>query len=879
MPRSRPNPETLLEQADEEERLQKKGKLKIFFGAAPGVGKTYSMLTEALSKLTGGLDVVIGVVESHGRKDIEILIEKFEAILRCNIEYRNKQLQEFDLEAAIKRHPTLIMVDEMAHTNIAGVMHTKRWQDIKELLERGIDVYTTLNVQHIESLNDVIKQITGVIVHETVPDSILELADSIELVDLPPEDLLKRLEDGKIYIPAQAELALQHFFRKANLSALRELALRFTAERVNQQVQTARRDISEQKIWPTSERLLVCIDHSTFSIKLIRTARRMATSLQAEWLVIYVDSAHNQMSEVERQIAIENLRFAKELGAETSILSGDDLVKEIIEFSHINNITKIIIGKKIRPRWRDMLFSNLSDEIVRASNSIDVYIITGEADEFKIKSSTFVSKQPFLWLEYLYGIITVGVCTLINYFSYPFLLPTNLVLIYLLGVVFMAARGQLGPSIMTALVSLMTYALLFVPVALSFTISDAHYLITFLVMLLITELITHLTMTAKKQSESTRLQERRTAALYRLNRELASHRGTDRLLQIAVNHISDVFDCDVLVLLPGSSGHLMVRSNENQELDVKERSIAQWSYDLGQMAGLGTTTLPSSKSLYYPMQGTSDKIAVLRIQPKNPDKFIAPEQLHLLETIIRQVILAIEVDRLQEEVKKSQIEIEVKGLRSILLSSIARELQIPLADIQSLLKHLIDDLDKIQMAEPAQNIQLYSDQLNRLIEHFLQTLQLEAGVIELKTEPHALEKIINSALIKVKKIANEKPIILHFDSELPTIQCDKTLLVRALINLIENAIKYTPTNTPLDISAKLNDKFIEISVADQGQGIGSEDLEKIFEKFYRGQNPPKSTGAGLGLFICRSIIQMHGGRIWVEPRVNGGSIFKFVLPI
>ena len=881
MSKSRPTPETLLAQAEEEERRKKLGKLKIFFGAAPGVGKTHSMLSEALMKRAAGLDVVIGVVESHGRKEIRELINKFEIIPRFTLEYRGKSLQEFDLDSAIRRMPALILVDEMAHTNIPGIRHNKRWQDIKELLERGISVYTTLNVQHIESLNDVIKQITGVTVQETVPDSILETADSIELVDLPPEDLLKRLAEGKIYIPEQAELASQHFFRKSNLSALRELALRFTAERVNVQVQSERRSLAEQTIWPTSERILVCLDHTPFSIKLIRTAKRMAASFRTEWQAVYVDSPRIRISEEERQNAIQNLRFAEQLGAETSILLGYDIVDEIIQFAKTHNITKLIIGKEVRPRWRQFLFKDLADQLIRHSGSIDIYIITNEKSKSYTHRESRRAPRLLVLKEYIIGLATAIVATLISMLIFPFIKQTNIILIFLLSVIFVSARGNFIASFVTFILSLLAYVFIFVNQSFLITITSTEFLVIWSITFIVTYSITQLAMLANQQVKTTRLQERRTFTLYHLSRALASHRGDESLLQVAAQHIADVFESTVFILTPDSAGHLIAHTTQGEitELPVKEQHIAQWAFDLGQMAGLGTNTLSFTPALYYPLRGSSGKIAMLRIQPNNPKNFIAPEQLHLLETCARQTTLAIEVDRLQEVVRKTQLEIEVKQLRNILLTSISNELQIPLIDIQKTLKRIIDSLTHIKMQDSADLLQKYSNQLNRLIERLVQTLQFEAGVIELKKERQPIEKIIKSALNKSVRIIKTKPVFLHLPNDLPAIPCDKSLLVKVFVNLINNAAKYTPLDTPLDIAVKLKDHVVEISIADKGRGIPSDDIERIFDKFYRGQVPPKKNGVGLGLFICQSIVELHGGKIWAEARPGGGAIFKFVLPI
>jgi two-component system sensor histidine kinase KdpD len=889
MIKQRRKPEEFLQIAKEEQQ-RKKAKLKIFFGAAPGVGKTYTMLSEALTKLTEeGLDVVAGVVETHGRMETKVLLDIFEILPRVSIQYRGKLFEEFDLDAAIKRKPALILVDEMAHTNVTGVRHVKRWQDIEELLNRGIDVYTTLNVQHIESLNDVIRQITGVRVRETVPDLILELADAIELVDLPPEDLLLRLHEGKVYIPEQAELALQHFFRSENLTALRELALRFTAESVDEQMQVQRKVFAEKATWPTVERLLVCVDHKPFSEKLIRTTFRMAKRFKAEWLAVFVDSPRVKITEKQRQRAIQNLRFAEQSGAETSILGGYDIGKEIIDFSHMHNVTTIVIGKKPRQHWKDFFFRSLSNELVRISGAIDVYIITDEKPEIKPKWVFAFKKPVSRWFDYIVSFIVIGLCTVINYFLYSHLAPSNLIMIYLLGVVFIAARGRLGPSIMASILSVIAYDFFFIPPRFSFAINDFQYLVTLLVMLLVTQVISHLTIIAKRQSEATQFHSRYITTLYHLTRTLASHRGVDQLLRIAEKHISEVFDSNVLVLLPNSRDQLVVHTSTDgaTKLNAKERSIAQWVYDMGQVAGLGTPTLSLTNALYYPLQGSSGKIGVLRIQPRKLENFIIdgliiPEQSHLLQTFVRQIVLAIEVDKLQEKVKKSQLEAEIEGLRSILLNSISKELQVPLKKIQHILKKLIAQLNKLKIIEIkdyVKNIKLHTKQFNSLIDDLLQILQLEAGIIELKKEPYPLDRIVDRALNKLIKSLQAKPVTVDIPPNLPKIHCDHILIEQVFVNLIDHTIKFTPPEAPIDISADLKENFVEVSIAGHPQDFIIEDIEQIFERYYKELIPPNIEEYTLSLSICRSIIHLHGGKIWVESHKDLGGIFKFMLEV
>ncbi|MGB6976652.1 MAG: DUF4118 domain-containing protein [Gammaproteobacteria bacterium] len=644
MAEQRPTPEQLLHRAQEEERKQQRGKLKIYLGAAPGVGKTYAMLQDALGQRAEGLDVVVGVVETHGRQEIAAMLKNLEILSPTTFDYRGKQLSEFDLDAALKRNPGLILIDEMAHTNAPGARHDKRWQDIEEILNNGIDVHTTLNVQHVESLNDVVAQIIGIRVKETVPDSTLELADTIELVDLPPEELLVRLQEGKVYIPEQVGLAKENFFRKGNLIALRDLALRVTAECVETQVLLYRHGEGIQRIWPTKERLLVCVGPGSKSAKVIRAAKRMATGLQAEWIAVHVEAPRLRLSQAEHNQVIENLRLAALLGAETRILHGRDLVKEIINFAHEWNITKIIIGKQIRPRWKELLFRNLPDELVRYSKEIDVYIITGDATEAKPPVLTPI-KRRIPWK--IYGISTgiVALATLIDFLLYSHVGLSNLIMVYLLGVTVVALFGRLGPSLLASILSVLAYDFFFVPPRFSFLVTETQYFITLIVMFLVTQIISYLTILLRRQIEGMRRTERRIAALHTLSRQLASTRGIDRLLDIVVHFIADVFDSDVMVLLP-EEGQLMVYARYKTDivLDDKELSVAQWVYEVGQMAGLGTDILPISDAIYVPLLASKGPVGVLRVCPFQRQRVLTPEQMHLLEVCAYQIGLALEVE-------------------------------------------------------------------------------------------------------------------------------------------------------------------------------------------------------------------------------------------
>lgn len=642
----RPDPNALLQQVIEEEQQKQRGKLKIYLGAAPGVGKTYSMLHEAMGEQAKGLDIIVGIVESHGRVEIEEILKKFIVLPKITIDYHGKKLQEFDLDSSLKRNPGLILIDEMAHTNVSGVRHKKRWQDIKELLDRGIDVYTTLNVQHIESLSDDVSQIIHAPVQETVPDFMIERANTIELVDLAPEDLLKRLAEGKVYVPKQARLAAEFYFRKGNLMALRELALRTLAKQVNTQVLLYRQGQGIKHIWPIMEKILVCVGPGPESHKLIRAAKRMATSLQADWIAVYVDSTRTQLSTTQRNQAIKNLFFAEQLGAETHILMGYDLVKEIINFSREQNVTLIMICKQIRHRWSNFFFRSLADEILRYSDEIDVYTMTEVIKKSRKKS---LAKPMTSWLYYFLSTSIVAITTLINYLIYPLVNESSLILVYLIGIISIAILGRTGPAISGIILSILAYDYLFIPSYYSFFMEKSAYFFTLVMMFILALVICQLTLVTRRQSEIARLAEYQTSALYTLSRKLSRTRGIVRLLRTGINFISEIFHCEIVALLP-KNGRLVVRARakSHEELDEKEYSIAQWVFELGQKAGLGTDTLSFSNALFIPLLGARGAVGVLRVQSSKNNDFTTPEKIQLLESCANQIALALEVDSLQE---------------------------------------------------------------------------------------------------------------------------------------------------------------------------------------------------------------------------------------
>lgn len=879
---SRQNPEQLLKRIQAEEQEKNRGKFKIYLGAAPGVGKTYTMLQDAGGKLKQGVDVVIGVVESHGREDIEDLLQDFEILPLKKIKYKGIDLVEFDIDAALERMPGLLLVDELAHSNVPGLRHAKRWQDVKELLDRGIDVYTTLNVQHIESLNNDVAGIIHAPIKETVPDSMLDLADTIELVDLPPEDLLKRLQDGKVYFPEQANIAKDRFFRKGNLIALRELALRVTAERVGAQVLLYRQGQGIQHVWSSSEKILVCVGPGQESLQLIRAARRLATSLQAPWLAVYVDSPRMGKQEQNRNNAIKNLRVAEQLGAQTTILTGYDLVKEIISYAREQNVSLIMVWKHIVPRWQSVWRRHLSDEILRNSEEINVFIITGSTAEDQNKPATWFKYLPHSYM-YMLSVGTVAITTIACFLLYKILNVHNLGLIYVAAVMGFSLLGQIGPLILAGLLSLCAYIWFFVPNIMHTSVTNLGFLLFIILLIVMVQIISTLTVMARRQADAARAAERKATALNRLSQQLASARGINKLLEIGAAFIADFFASDVMVLMPVEQ-ELTVKYTSGMErvLDAKELGVAQWVYDLGQVAGLGTDTLSQADAIFVPLLATQGTMGVLRVRPKHPEQLFTPEQMRFLETCANQVALTLEVDQLQEQRKQVEMEQQIDHTRSVLLQSVSQDLRAPLAAIMltaSTQMETAGGLNPQKVQALGQTIYTETEQLSRLINNLLQITYLESNAVKLQKEPASLSNLVTKVIKASRDKLGSTPVYIQIPAEIPLIPFDKVLIEGVLLNLLDNALKFAPHNQVIEISASLGDGKVIVSVEDRGPGINTDEVSLLFEKFYRGRMLTTKRGLGLGLAICRMIIEAHGGTIWAENRAEGGAAFKFTLPL
>jgi two-component system, OmpR family, sensor histidine kinase KdpD len=880
----RPDPDELLARVNEAETRQARGKLKIFFGAAAGVGKTYAMLEAAREHRAQGVDVVVGWVDSHGRAETEALLEGLEILPRRPVAYRGTTLAEFDLDAALARRPGLMLVDELAHSNAPGSRHAKRWQDVLELLDAGINVYTAMNVQHVESLNDVVARITGVIVRETVPDSILEHTDEVELIDLPPDDLLHRLRDGKIYIPDQAREAMENFFRKGNLIALRELALRVTAQHVDAEMRHYMRDHAIHRTWPVRERLLVCIGPSPSSIRLVRAAKRMAEGLGAEWIVAYVETAaQTRLTQDARDRVAQTMRLAEQLGAETHTLTGARMSDEILAFARARNVSKIVVGKPERPLWKRIAAGSIVDTLVQGSGEIDVYVISGDRDDSRpMPPRTWQPETE--WTPYVAALVAVVLATAIAWAMFPYFAVPNLIMVYLLGVIIVATRYGRGGSLLATLLSVAAFDFFFVPPYFTFAVSDTQYIVTFAVMLVVALVISSLAVRIRAQAESARERERRMASLYAMSRELAGTRGVHELREVAVRHIAEVFRTRVVMLLPQADGHLAPDDGDAAQfpLDTSELAVGQWVHEHGQVAGQGTATLPGASALYVPLTGSRGTVGVLGLRPQDPRPLQAPEQLHQLETFASQTALAIERARLAEEAEQARVRAETERLRNSLLSSVSHDLRTPLASITGAASTLLDNeahLDAATRRDLLESLHEEADRLNRLVQNLLEMTRLESGALQLHTEWHPVEEVVGAALGRFGKALAGRAVTTRLPSELPLVPMDDVLIEQVLINLLDNALKYTPADSPIAVTVEDAGGAVLIEVADRGPGLRPGEERRIFEKFHRAEAAPTQRGAGLGLAICQGIVNAHGGRIWAENRAGGGVRVRFTLPV
>jgi two-component system sensor histidine kinase KdpD len=795
MSEQRPDPDQLLEQMQAEEARAHRGRLRIFFGATAGVGKTYSMLEAARAARASGTDVVIGYVEPHGRVETERLMEGLEQVPTLAVRYRDIVRKEFNLDAALARHPAILIVDELAHSNLTGgdpvPRHPKRWQDIEELLDAGIDVWTTVNVQHLESLNDVVAQITGARQRETLPDRIFDDAHEVELIDLPPDDLLARLRAGKIYQAQDAGTATERFFRKPNLLALRELALRRMTERVEVAARASLPADDKSRGWLARDRVLVATGPDPQSEQMIRSGKRIADALDAAWTVVYVETpALMRLSEKERDRRVALLRLAESLGAETVTLDGSSAVDALLEYATTRQFTRVLVGAPKRRGWRALLRPSVATELALRARDFDVITIAARGEPIPPRPPPGERTQPIRWSRYVAALAITVICTGIAQLMFPYLELSNLVMLYLLGVTATGLRFGRGPSVVSAVLNVAAFDFFFVPPRFTFAVSDVQYLVTFGVMLVIALTIATLMANVRQQTRVAGARERRTALLYRMSRELAATRGTSDMARIAIKHVAEVFQCEAVLLLPDSAGKL----HAPRELPVdgsyrgSDIAVAQWVLDHGRRAGFGSDTLPASPALYLPLGDSRRLLGVLAVLPHNRRLVLLPEQLHLLETFAGQIGVALEREMLSSQAEAARVASQSESLRNTLLASISHDLRTPLAVMAGAGSTLAEHgaaLDDATRRSLARTIESRAREMSELISNVLDLTRFESGRPTLRRAWESIDDLAAVALTRVQERLVDHPVELRLPDDLPPVNVDATLVVQLFTNLFE----------------------------------------------------------------------------------------------
>lgn len=885
---SRPDPDALLAALTVDEEHARRGRLKIFFGASPGVGKTCAMLDAAARELRNGVDVVIGYVEPHQRPETAARAEPFEVIPTQTVEHRGVALQEFDSEAALKRRPQLLLVDELAHSNAPGSTNLKRWQDVTQLLDAGIDVWSTLNVQHLESINDQVAQITGVIVRERIPDSLFEEAWEVELVDLPPDDLIDRLRDGKVYLEEQASRAQDSFFKKANLVALREIALRRMAARVNCQLERFRKAQAIPSTWALGDRLLVCVGPSPHSANIIRAAKRMASSLQCPWIAAHVERAGaGPLSAEARAQLLANIRLAESLGAEAAFLSGDNTVMEVVQYARKHNISKIIIGKPSQPRWRELLFGSFVYDLTRSCGEIDIYVISG--DQPAPLAGTAHTRPALRTLpDIVRGAGVAVLCTAVNLLLDGAVAPVNLAMVYLLGVVSVSLRWGLAPSVAASVLSVALFDFVFIPPRWTFAVADSQYLFTFVAMLFTGMVISSLTSRVRDQARFARERESRTFALYALSKELAVARTEHEVGTSCVHSLAHALDTGIAFLPDPSPAGGAPPAALPSELatftpSARGHTVAAWVRQNRRVAGSGTDTLPAADATYFPVPVRRPAPPVVAVQTGDRFDGSDPERQQLIASVLEQVAAALERIELSRETEHARVQIESERLRNALLSTVSHDLRTPLAAIEGAGSTLLSDAAKLDDETRGALLRTVVDEaehLNRLIANLLDATRLDAGALDPRVDWESLEEIVGAALRRLGPLLAGRQLVISLPADLPLLRVDAVLLQQAIQNIIENAAKYSPAEAPISIAASSTDSSLTLQIADRGPGLAGEDLRRAYEPFYRSAQHRIAgrPGVGLGLFVAAGIITLHRGTLTAMAREGGGTVFSILLP-
>jgi two-component system sensor histidine kinase KdpD len=867
---NRPDPDALLAEVKDEEQRATRARLKIFFGAAPGVGKTFTMLESARRAHADGLGVVVGVVETHGRAETAALLDDLPVLPRRVVEHRGVRLEELDVDAALARRPELILVDELAHTNAPGSRHVKRWQDVVDLLDAGIDVWATLNVQHVESLRDVIQQITGVKVRETVPDALLDRADEIELVDLAPEELLERLAEGKVYVPDQALRATQNFFQRGNLLALRELALRRTAERVDADVLAYRRKHGIDATWPTRERIVVCVGASPGSERLIRATKRMAEGLRAPWIAATVELIGAAPLSVKDRNRLEaHLRLTEQLGGEVVRLRGPKVAESLLAYSREHNVTRIVAGKPTHSRLRDRLRGSLLDDLIRGSGPIEISVIapleTGSAPAPAAPVNEHVGRLPYVW-----SAVAIASVTVIGMLTFSYITVADVTMLYLIAIMVASLAGR-GPSLLAASLAVVAFDFFFVPPRFTFVVNDARHLLTFLVMFACGLAISTLTVRLRRQERDAIQRERRTAALLAFTREVAQATDAAEVSVVAARHLEEGLDAAAAVLVPADDGELVAAAGL-MPLAGQEATVARWAFDHQRTAGHDTDTLPGARVLAIPLVDGKVSVGVIALQRRKAAP-IEAAGVHLLDALARQTTLALGRVRLGEQAKEAALRARTEELRSSLLSAVSHDLRTPLAVITGAATSLRDDGERMTAATRTELLSTIVDdarRLERMLANLLQLTRVETG-FQPAREWVPAEEVVGAALTRLEETLGARAIEVSVEPDL-LLWIDPVLFEQVFINLIENAIKHAAP--PFWISIRRRDGDVVIEVGDRGPGLPAA-ASRLFEKFVRESSAP---GVGLGLAVVRAIVAAHGGTVSAENRPDGGALFRAVIP-
>jgi two-component system sensor histidine kinase KdpD len=902
----RPDPDALLAATQAADARAARGKLKIFFGSSAGVGKTWAMLNAAQRLREQQVDVVVGVIETHGRSETALQLQGLEQLPRRHVPPQGRALTEvrpgeFDLDAALARHPAVLLVDELAHSNAPGSRHPKRWQDIDELLDAGVDVWTTVNVQHIESLNDVVGGITGIRVRETVPDHVFDAASEVVLVDLPTDDLLRRLQEGKVYLPEQAERAVKNFFRRGNLMALRELALRRTAERVDDEVRSYRREHvspGNRRVWQVSDALLVCVGPDAGSDRLVRAAARRASVGEAPWHAIYVETpALQHLPDVRRRDILATLKLAESLGATTATLSAQDAATAAVSYAREHNLGTLVTGHTVRSGatalWqRFTARRHFGERVARLAPEIEFIVVAladarqGTAGPQYPDDEGEAEADADRWRGAGWAAASSAAVALLATPLLPFFDLANIVMLFLLAVVIVAVKFGRRAALAAAVLNVLAFDFFFVPPRFTFSVSDAQYLITFAVMMVVGLIIGQLTASLQYQARVARYREERARSLFEMARELGKALTLEQVVEIGRRYVERAFRGYAVLLSPDMQDRLAVASTGEDMPASADRpfdaGLAQWAYDHSEPAGSGTGTLPGSPVLYLPLQAPMRTRGVIAVKPANARLLMIPEQRQLLDTYAALVAIAIERVHFVTVAQDTLLSMESERLRNSLLAALSHDLRTPLTALIGQSENLAAALarDGSPNGAGAQAIVEQARRTAQLVSNLLDMARLQAGAIALRHDWQSLEELAGSAIRSIEGALAGHPVSTSLPDDLPLLYGDAVLLERVLVNLLENAAKYTPPGTPIRLGAARDNDVIVIEVADDGPGLPPGDVDNLFRTFTRGETESSTPGVGLGLAICRAIMRAHGGDISAANRAPPahGAVFRCTLP-